>query len=130
MAHIPVCCILMSLGSCTAVICCKVIISDLLLGLIMSILGENDFQKHLDPVEIHQGLTEHCNRQLCHRLGSLLLMLMLFPLKGLPIIVSFLSCLPDVISPAKWGEKKSCIRPFTGSHCDTLTRKKKKLTGL
>lgn len=29
-------------------------------------------------------------------------MLMLFGLKWLPIIVYFLSCLPDVISPAKW----------------------------
>lgn len=130
MVHIPVNFIVMSLGSCTAAIRCKVIINDLLSGLIMSILRENDLQTDLDPVGIHQVLTEHCNRQLCHRLGCLLLMLMLFSLKWLHIIVSFLSCLPDVISPAKWQEKKkkkkkSCIRAFTGSHCDTLTGEKK-----
>lgn len=88
-------------GSFTAAIHCEVIINDLLSGLIMSILRENDLQTYLDPAGIHQALTEHCNRQLCHTLSSLLLMLMFFSLKWLPVIVFFLSCLPDVISPAK-----------------------------
>lgn len=104
MLQITVNCIVMPLGCFTATICCEVIISDLLLGLIMSILRKNDLQTDLDPAGIHQVLTKRCNRQLCHRLSSLLLML--FSLKWLPIIVFFLSCLPDVISPAKWQKKK------------------------
>lgn len=108
-------------GRFMAPIHCEVIINDLLSGLIMSILRENDLQTDLDPAGIHQVLRERCNRQLCHTLSSLLLMLMFFSLKWLPVIVFFLSCLPDVISPAKRQEKKSCIRAFTGSLCDTLT---------
>lgn len=38
--------------------------------------AENDLQADLDPAGIHQVLTENCNGQLCHTLGSLLLMLM------------------------------------------------------
>lgn len=72
----------------------------------MSILRESDLQTDLDPAGIHQVLTRHCNRQLCHALGSLLLMLMFFRLKWLPVIVFFFSCLPDVISPAKRQGKK------------------------
>lgn len=59
-----------------AAIHCEVIINDLLSGLIMSILRENDLPTDLDPAGIHQVLAELCNRQLCHTLSSLLLMLM------------------------------------------------------
>lgn len=80
------------------------------------------------PAGIHQDLTENYNRGLCHRLGSSLLMLMMliFALKWPPIIVFLLSCLPDIISPAKWQAGKPCIRAFTGSDCETPERRGKK----
>lgn len=104
----------------------EVIISDLLSGSIISIFRENDLQADAPPAGIHQGLTENCNRVLCHRLGSLLLMLMIFALKWPPIIVFLLSCLPDVILPAKWQAGKPCIRAFTGSDSETPERRGKK----
>lgn len=104
----------------------EVIISDLLSGSIISIFRENDLQADVPPAGIHQGLTENCNRGLCHRLGSLLLMLMIFALKWPPIIVFLLSCLPDVILPAKWQAGRPCIRAFTGSDSETLERRGKK----
>lgn len=102
----------------------NVIINDLLSGLIMSILRENDLQTDLDPAGIHQVLTEHCNRQLCHILSSLLLMLMFFSLKWLPVIVFFLSCLPDVISPTKW-QKKNHASGHLLDLCVTVLLEKK-----
>lgn len=107
---------------CAVAICREVIISDLLSGPIISIFRENDLQTDVPPAGIHQGLTENCNRGLCHRLGSSLLMLMIFALKWPAIIVFLLSCLPDVISPAKWQAGKPCIRAFTGSDCETPER--------
>lgn len=79
-------------GSLTAAIHCEVIINDLLSRLIMSSVRENDLQTDLDPAGIHHILREHCNRQLCHILSSLLLMLMFYGLKWHPVIVFFLSC--------------------------------------
>lgn len=102
-----------------AAVCREVIISDFLSGSILNISRENDLQSDVPPAGLHQGLTENCNGWLCHRLGSLLLMLMIFALKWPPIIVFFLLCLRDVISPAKWRAWKRCIRAFTGSDCET-----------
>lgn len=82
-------------------VCREVIISDLLSGYIISIFRENDLQTDVPPAGIHQGLTKNCNRGLCHRLGSSLLILMIFALKW-PPIVFLLLCLPDVISSSKW----------------------------
>lgn len=110
-------------GSFTAAIHCEVIINDLLSGLIMSILRENDLQTDLDPAGIHQILAEHCNR---HTLSSLLLMLMFFSLKWLPIIVFFLSCLPDVISAAKRQKKNHASGHLLDLY--VILREKKKVT--
>lgn len=115
---------LISTERCAFAVCREVIISDFLSGSIISIFGENDLQTDVPPAGIHQGLTENCNIGLCHRLGSLLLMLMIFALKWLPIIVFLLSCLPDVISPSKWQAGKARIRTFTDSDCITPERRR------
>lgn len=111
--------IVISTERAAAAVCREVIMSELFSGSILSISRENDLQTDVPPAGIHQGLTENCNGWLCHRLGSLPLMLMIFALKWPPIIVFFLLCLPDVISPAKWRAWKRCIRAFTGSDCET-----------
>lgn len=90
----------MSLGNFTAQIRCEVIIGDLLSGLSWVYWGR--MIHRLD----HAGVQRIENWQPCHTLRSFLLMLMLFSLKWLPIIVFLLSCLPDVISPAKWQKEK------------------------
>lgn len=107
-----------------AAVCREIIIGDLLSGSILSIFRGNDLQTDVPPAGIHQGLTENCNIRLCQSVGSSLLTLMIFALKWPPIIVFFLSCLPDVISPAKWRAGNPCVRAFTGSDCETLGREK------
>lgn len=90
-----------------AAIHCEVIINDLLSELIMTVLRESDLQADLDPAGIHQVLTEHCNRQPHIQLLAIDADFFFSSLKWLPDIVFFLSCLPDVISPAKWQKKKN-----------------------
>lgn len=101
----------------------------LLSGSIISIFRENDLQTDVPPAGIHQGLTENYNRGLYHGLGSSLLMLMIFAPKWPPIIVFLLSCLPDVISPAKLQAGNSGIRAFTGSDGNSREMWQKKRWG-
>lgn len=127
--YIPLNITVISTECAAAAVSREVIISDVLSGSILSISREYDLQTDVPPAGIHQGHTENCNGWLCHRLGSLPLMLMIFALKWPPIIVFFLLCLPDVISPAKWRAWKRCIRA-SGSDCETglkkVAKKKKK----